>query len=97
MARTTWRPPARAPHGTLDAKERDALPDSAFAFPEARKEPLTDAGHVRAALARFDQVQGVDDRARDLAFANILAAAEHFGVEVAEQSWHELGRPGGSG
>ncbi len=92
MARTTWKPLARAPHGTLDAKERDALPDSAFAFPAQRKEPLTDAGHVRAALARFDQVQDVDDGDRELAFANIRAAAEHFGVDVAERSWRDLGR-----
>jgi hypothetical protein len=40
---------------------RAELPDSVFAFPRQRKEPLTDADHVRNALARFDQVEGVSD------------------------------------
>jgi hypothetical protein len=53
---------------------------------------LTDANHVRNALARFDQVEGVSDADRDLAFANIKAAAKHFGVDVQEKSWRELGR-----
>ncbi len=89
--KTTWKPP-RARHGRLSASDRNELPDSAYAFPEQRKEPLTDARHVRTALARFDQVQGVTDPDRDLAFANIRRAAEHFGVEVAETSWRQLGR-----
>ena len=63
-----------------------------FAFPSQRKEPLTDADHVRNALARFDQVEGVSDADRDLAFANIKAAAKHYGVDVHEKSWKELGR-----
>ena len=52
-------------------RNRAELPDSVFAFPRQRKEPLTDAIHVRNALARFDQVEGVSDADRDLAFANI--------------------------
>ena len=52
-------------------RNRAALPDSVFAFPRQRKEPLTDSSHVRNALARFDQVEGVSDADRDLAFANI--------------------------
>ena len=63
-----------------------------FAFPRQRKEPLTDARHVRNALARFDQVQDVSDADREQAFANIKKAAEHYGVEVAETDWHDLGR-----
>ena len=94
MPKTTWKP--HDAHGTLGSRERDELPETVFAFPRARKEPLTDASHVRTALARFDQVQGVSDRDRDLAFANIRAAAEHYGVEVAEGSWKELGKPGGA-
>jgi hypothetical protein len=35
--------------------------DDQFAFPRAEKEPLTDAAHVRNAIARFNQVQGVTD------------------------------------
>lgn len=88
--KTTWEP--HTEHGTLSTKERNDLPDSVFAFPKQRKEPLTDASHVQNALARFDQVQDVSDDERDLAFANIKKAAAHYGVEVAEESWRELGK-----
>jgi hypothetical protein len=64
-----------------------------YAFPKQRKEPLTDASHVRNALARFDQVEDVSDADRELAFANIKKAAAHYGVDVTERSWHELGKP----
>jgi len=63
-----------------------------FAFPRQRKEPLTDASHVKNALARFDQVEGVSDADRELAFANIKKAAQYYGVDVKENSWRELGR-----
>jgi hypothetical protein len=89
MAKSTWKP--HTERGELSEKDRDSLPDSVFAFPKQRKEPLTDASHVRNALARFDQVEGVSDEERDLAFANIQRAAEHYGVEVAERSWRDLG------
>ena len=88
---TTWQAPEGAGHGTLDAEDRKELPDSAYAFPEQRKEPLTDARHVRTALVRFDQVQDVTDADRELAFANIRKAAKHFDVEVAETDWRQLG------
>jgi hypothetical protein len=52
------------------------LPDSVRAFPKQRKEPLTDAQHVRNAMARFDQVIGVSDADRALAFANIEKACK---------------------
>jgi hypothetical protein len=91
MARTTWKP--HTEHGTLSEKERDDLPETVFAFPRQRKEPLTDASHVRNALARFDQVEDVSDADRDLAFANIRKAAEHYGVDLEESSWKELGKP----
>jgi uncharacterized protein DUF6582 len=90
MARTTWKP--HTEHGELDTKDRKALPDSVYAFPKQRKEPLTDARHVQNALARFDQVEDVSDDDRDLAFANIRKAAEHYGVDVAEDDWHDLGK-----
>jgi hypothetical protein len=85
---TTWEP--HTEHGNLTT--RSDLPESVFAFPEQRKEPLTDADHVRNALARFDQVEGVSDSDRDLAFANIKKAAQHYGVDVHENSWRELGK-----
>ncbi|HEY7584804.1 MAG TPA: DUF6582 domain-containing protein [Acidimicrobiia bacterium] len=91
MARKTWKP--HTVHGELDTDKRDDLPDSVFAFPKLRKEPLTDASHVRNALARFDQVEDATDAEREQAFANIKAAAEHYDVEVEAQSWKELGKP----
>ena len=89
MPKTTWKP--HTEHGTLDAQDRKELPDEAYAFPKQRKEPLTDASHVRNALARFNQVKGVSNADRDLAFANILAAAKHYDVDVSESDWRELG------
>jgi len=83
---TTWQP--HTEHGDLTT--RSDLPQSVFAFPQQRKEPLTDANHVRDALARFDQVEGVSDSDRDLAFANIKKAAQYYGVDVRERNWHEL-------
>ncbi len=85
---TTWKPHDES--GKLSTSERDSLPESVFAFPKERKEPITDASHVKNALARFDQVEGVSDSERDLAFANIKKAAAHYGIDVQESSWHEL-------
>jgi hypothetical protein len=85
---TTWKPHEK--RGELT--ERSDLPDSVFAFPNQRKEPMTDATHVRNAIARFDQTVGVSDEDRKLAFANIKKAAKHYGVEMSESDWHELGK-----
>ena len=74
----------------LDQEDRDALPKREFAFPKQRKEPLEDAGHVRNAIARFNQVRDVSDEERDEAWQRIIAAARKFGVDVAEGSWREL-------
>lgn len=84
--RTTWKPHER--HGRL-TRQSD-LPDGVFAFPRQRKEPLTDASHVRNAVARFDQVTGVSDADRELAFANIKKAAQHYGVDMSELSAGDL-------
>jgi len=93
---STWQPPnLSASHGRLDAAQVNALPASAFAFPKSRKEPMTDASHVRSALARFNQVRDVSDEERDLAFANIKKAARYYNIEMLETDWRQLGaRPG---
>jgi hypothetical protein len=75
----------------LSTAEENRLDDSDFAFPAERKEPLTDARHVRNAIARFDQVEGVSDAERDQAWKRILAAAKRYDVDVSESSWRELG------
>lgn len=67
------------------------LPDTVFAFPKQRKEPLTDARHVRNAVARFDQVIGPSESDRALAFANIQKAAKYYDVDLSETSWRDLG------
>lgn len=76
----------------LDQKDRDELSDSKYAFPKERKEPIDDAAHVRAAIARFNQVKGVNDDERDAAWKRIRAAAKKFGVELKETSWRQIGK-----
>ena len=88
--KTTWQP--HDEHGKLSTADKNDLPESVFAFPKQRKEPLTDAGHVKNALARFDQVHDVSDDERDVAFANIQKAARHYGVDIDEKSWRDLGK-----
>ena len=78
----------------MSTADRDKLDDQEFAFPEERKEPLTDARHVRNAISRFDQVEGVSDAERDQAWQRILTAAERFGVEVSESDWRDLAKGG---
>lgn len=85
--RTTWKPHEK--RGRLTAQSD--LPDSVFAFPKQRKEPLTDARHVRNALARFDQVTGVSGDDRALAFENIKKAAKYYSIDLSETSWRDLG------
>lgn len=65
-----------------------------FAFPRQREEPLTDATHVRNAVSRFNQVEGVSDADRDAAWRRIQAAARRFNVELSETSWRELAHHG---
>ena len=74
----------------LEEKQRDRMQKGAFAFPDQRKEPLDDASHVRNAVARFNQVEGVSDKERDEAWERIERAAKRFGVELEEKSWREL-------
>jgi len=94
---SSWEPPHRVgEHGRLDAAQVNALPHTAFSFPRLRKEPITDASHVRSALARFNQVADVSDADRDIAFGNIEKAAKYYNIEMHETDWRQLGRMGGS-
>ena len=81
----------------LDKHDRDSLESSQFAFPKQRKEPLENASHVRNAVARFDQVEGVSDAERDEAWRRIKMAARRFDVRASQGSvtlelWSALGR-----
>ena len=86
-AEPTWQPYEE--HGQLTT--RSDLPDTVFAFPRQRKEPMTDATHVRNAVARFDQVTDVPDTDRAQAFANIEKAADYYDVDLSETDWDQLG------
>ena len=87
---------AKIPRQTrgLSTAEQSGLPASKFAFPKERKEPLTDARHVRNAVARFDQVEGVTDAERDEAWKRIRAAARSHGVEIEARGWRQLFKGG---
>ena len=50
----TWQPHTK--HGRLTAQSD--LPDSVFAFPKQRKEPLTDAMRRRRVLPRYKTAGG---------------------------------------
>ena len=78
----------------MSTADKDKLADREFAFPDERKEPLTDARHVRNAIARFNQVEGVSDAERDKAWKRILAAAKRYDVDVSESDWRELAKGG---
>ena len=75
---------------TVTTKQKNRMSSQTFAFPKERKEPLNDARHVRNAVARFDQVEGVSDRERDSAWRRIRAAARKYGVEIKVRGWRQL-------
>lgn len=76
---------------------QNRTPAQSFAFPKERKEPLNDARHVRNAIARFDQVEGVSDTEREAAWGRIKAAAKRHGVEIHVKTWRELMKGGKTG
>lgn len=67
----------------LKTSERKDLPDSAFAYVDAkgrRRLPINDEAHVRNALARFERVAFEDDAARERARTRLLKAAKRYGI-----------------
>lgn len=67
----------------LSAKERAELPDSAFAYVNAkgkRSLPINDESHVRNALSRFGQVRFESQAARATARKRLLNAAKRYGI-----------------
>jgi hypothetical protein len=85
---------ATSTHKSMSTRQRNRLPAERFAFTKKRKEPITDARHVRNAIARFDQVEGVTDAERDAAWKRIRAAARRFGVEIDAKGWRALMKDG---
>jgi hypothetical protein len=78
----------------ITEQKRENIGSGGFAFPKQRKEPLHDAAHVRNAIVRFNQVEGVTDKERDEAWKRIKRAAAEFNVEVNESSWRDLAHSG---
>jgi hypothetical protein len=74
----------------LSTETRKEIPATKYAFPKERKEPLENAAHVRNAIARFNQVEGVSETEKDAAWRRIKTAAKKFNVEVSESSRREL-------
>ena len=81
----------------LSTRQENRLPTERFAFPKQRKEPINDADHVRNAIARFDQVEGVTDAERDAAWRRIRAAARKYGIEIEARGWRQLMKGGKTG
>ena len=79
---------------SLTERQKDRMSSGTFAFPKERKEPLNDASHVRNAIARFDQVEGVSDSEREAAWKRIRTAAKKYGVKVNARGWRSLMKNG---
>src|SRR2546426_1281346 len=105
MATARQKAAARSAHGRrspkrsvgISTQQRNRMRTTTFAFPKERKEPLNDARHVRNAVARFDQVEGVSDKERDAAWRRIRTAARKFGVEIEAKGWRSLMKGGKTG
>jgi len=71
----------------LDPRDRARLSRRDFAYVDrdaGEHLPLNDAGHVRNAMARWNQTDFESRAARERARERILAAASKYGIEVAE-------------
>jgi hypothetical protein len=82
--RRAGKAPKRGKHPMASHTEHE-MSSTKFAFPKERKEPLSDAQHVRNAIARFNQVEGVSKAERDGAWRRIKAAAKEYGIEVSHR------------
>ena len=83
--------------GGLSTRQKNRMSSEKFAFPKKRKEPINDARHVRNAVARFDQVEGVTNAERDNAWRRIRAAARKYGVHIEARGWRSLMKGGRTG
>src|SRR5436305_15213067 len=96
MASTKQKHGSKGSHG-LSTRQRARMSTERFAVPKERKEPLNDARHVRNAVARFDQVEGVSEKERDAAWRRIRSAARKYGVHIEARGWRQLMKGGRSG
>ena len=73
----------------LDAKDRDRLRSTQFAYVDSKGGehlPIQDESHVRNAIARFNQTDFESTAAKQRARRKILNAAKKHGIEVDEVS-----------
>ena len=71
----------------LDAKDRDKLRKSQFAYVDKNGEghlPINDESHVRNAMARFNQTDFQSATAKEQARRKIVSAAKKYGIDVSE-------------
>lgn len=66
----------------LTAKARHDLPAKHFAVPGREALPIEDEGHVRAAMARFNQTDFQSPTERRAAFHRIVARAHELGIDT---------------
>ncbi|HEY0603352.1 MAG TPA: DUF6582 domain-containing protein [Herpetosiphonaceae bacterium] len=74
---------------TLSEKERDELPDCAFAYIDkdgGRHLPIHDEDHARNAIARYPQTNFESKAAKERSRKHILEAAKKFGIDVSEDA-----------
>ncbi len=70
----------------LSKEERDALPESQFAFPRTRQNPMHDEKHVKMAWDMVDTTKGVTDEERSEARKRILRRAKELGMDTSDWS-----------
>lgn len=66
----------------LTTERRKGLETGEFAFPRLKKLPIHDASHVRNAMARFNQTQGMTAEEKATAKRKIIRAAHKFGIDI---------------
>jgi len=71
----------------LTYRERQQLPDSAFAIPEERRYPIMDRAHAKNALARVAQFGTPEERQR------VREAVYRRYPDLKEQREEKIGRP----
>ncbi len=73
----------------LTEKQRDELPDEAFAYIDKAGErhlPIHDESHARNALSRWSQTDFESKAAKERARKRILEAARKFEIDVGEDN-----------
>ena len=73
----------------LTTAKRDRLRDSSFAYIDKDGErhlPINDESHARNAIARFEQTDFEDGKAKYAAARRIMSAAKRHDIEVSPES-----------